>query len=186
MAGQVLVTETYLSDIGDSLRVMLESSDTYKPSEMAAAIKKIGAGSIQKASGTYALDTDNALTFLLGIDFVPDIFTCVLDETDITYDSTPTKGWILFRNPLFEKVGFAKSGNNLLNYDGTKYVNSISAAVAIRGVQGTNTMVLTGASVSGILETADGVAAVCGRTATAYPVIAGTYKWEAYKVYSEL
>ena len=40
---KVLVTESYLTDIGDAIRSKNSSTDKYKPSEMAAAIKNIKA-----------------------------------------------------------------------------------------------------------------------------------------------
>lgn len=38
---QVLVSENYLSDIADAIREKLDTSDTYKPPQMAAAIRSI-------------------------------------------------------------------------------------------------------------------------------------------------
>lgn len=62
---KVLVTETYLEDIGDAIREKLESEDTYKPSEMAAAISQISGGAtlITKSiieNGTYNAIDDEA------------------------------------------------------------------------------------------------------------------------------
>jgi len=42
--GLVLVTESYLQDIADAIRSKLGTADTYKPSEMAAAIMSISVG----------------------------------------------------------------------------------------------------------------------------------------------
>lgn len=44
---KVLVTESYLTDIGDAIRSKNGSSTKYKPSEMAAAIKSLTGGSGQ-------------------------------------------------------------------------------------------------------------------------------------------
>lgn len=41
---KVLVTESYLSDIADSIREKLGTEDTYKPGEMSAAIDEISGG----------------------------------------------------------------------------------------------------------------------------------------------
>jgi hypothetical protein len=38
---RVLVTDTYLEDIGDAIRDKLDVETTYKPSEMATAIESI-------------------------------------------------------------------------------------------------------------------------------------------------
>lgn len=42
--GKVLVTDTYLTDIGNAIRSKNGTTDTYKPSEMAEAIENIEAG----------------------------------------------------------------------------------------------------------------------------------------------
>lgn len=61
---KVLVTESYLEDIGDAIRAKLETQDTYKPSQMANAIGQISGGAtlISKSiteNGTYdALDDE--------------------------------------------------------------------------------------------------------------------------------
>ena len=39
--GKVLVTESYLTAIGDAIRSKAETTNAYKPSEMADAIKNI-------------------------------------------------------------------------------------------------------------------------------------------------
>ena len=44
---KVLVTESYLSDIGDAIRAKNGGTTKYKPSEMAAAIKSLTGGSGQ-------------------------------------------------------------------------------------------------------------------------------------------
>ena len=41
--GKVLVTDTYLTDIGNAIRSKNGTTDTYKPSEMASAIENIEA-----------------------------------------------------------------------------------------------------------------------------------------------
>ena len=44
MAKKVIITESYLHDIGDAIRGKLKTEDTYEPSEMASAIDSIPAG----------------------------------------------------------------------------------------------------------------------------------------------
>lgn len=60
---KVLVTESYLSDIGDAIRNKNGGTTKYKPSEMAAAIKAITAGNVwdslvHNGSTTDITDTD--------------------------------------------------------------------------------------------------------------------------------
>ena len=55
---KVIVTESYLEDIGDAIRSKLGGSDTYKPSEMAGAISQIHGDPVLEAlsvteNGTY-------------------------------------------------------------------------------------------------------------------------------------
>lgn len=62
---KVLVTESYLEDIGDAIRAKLETQDTYKPSQMANAIGQISGGAtlITKSiteNGTYDASDDEA------------------------------------------------------------------------------------------------------------------------------
>ena len=62
---KVLVTESYLEDIGDAIRAKLETQDTYTPSEMAGAIRQISGGAtlISKTitqNGTYNAVDDSA------------------------------------------------------------------------------------------------------------------------------
>ena len=61
---KVLVTESYLEDIGDAIRAKLETQDTYKPSQMANAISQISGGTLITKSitqnGTYNASDDEA------------------------------------------------------------------------------------------------------------------------------
>lgn len=62
---KVLVTESYLEDIGDAIRAKLETQDTYTPSEMAGAIGQISGGAtlISKTitqNGTYNAADESA------------------------------------------------------------------------------------------------------------------------------
>ena len=61
---KVLVTESYLEDIADEIRTKLITQDTYKPSEMAAAIAQIGGATLITKSitenGTYNAVDDSA------------------------------------------------------------------------------------------------------------------------------
>ena len=64
---KVLVTESYLEDIADSIRSQLGVADTYKPSQMASAIASIsGCGGVNviplsvSANGTYSAPSGDA------------------------------------------------------------------------------------------------------------------------------
>lgn len=56
---KVIVTETYLENIGDAIRSKLGGSDTYKPSEMAGAISQIHGDPVLEALSVSANGTYN-------------------------------------------------------------------------------------------------------------------------------
>ena len=76
---KVIVTETYLENIGDAIRSKLGGSDTYKPSEMAGAISQIHGDPVLDAlsvtqNGTYKASDENLDGFSQVVVNVPNTY----------------------------------------------------------------------------------------------------------------
>ncbi len=76
---KVLVTDTYLSNIADSIRAKLGVSTTYKPSQMAGAIDSIETGATNMATGRIWVNSNVSnglykITSSTTLGFVPSFF----------------------------------------------------------------------------------------------------------------
>lgn len=168
----------------DETRAKTGHSDPMISGEVAAEIAGIqtggggSGGGIQMASGEYVL-TANTNSFSINIDdigFVPDVAFVSLDETDMTYDGTPTKAWAMYRVPLLldrTPISGAVSRTNL--------------AHTWRGAQGTETVQNGPKTLHfiGIIKNTTSLGIKVSQTASGYPIIAGTYKWECYKIWED-
>lgn len=141
-----------------------------------------GGGGIQSASGEYSIAEDVASLNIdiSAIGFVPDIVAVYLDETGMEYTSTPTKIWYLSYVPdIIDMVN--ASNAPLLAYTRT------NVGVLWRGGTGTYTQQSAPVSTNyvGTDKGETGIHIRLARSASSYPIIAGTYKWFVYKVWSD-
>lgn len=176
--------DAQLTSIADTIRSKGGTTDQLTLAGMVDAINAIqtGSGGIQSASGEYSIAEDVA-SFdidISDIGFVPDIVAVYLDETGIEYTSTPTKIWylsyvpdIVDRIPVGATAGIVYSRTNV--------------GVLWRGARGTYVQQIA-APVTNYVGTAKdetGIRIRLARSAASYPIIAGTYKWFAYKIWSD-
>lgn len=160
-------------------------TDTTVHDAVTALIAGFGSGggsssAVKTASGSYTLaeDSANMIIDISALDFIPDVVFVSLDETGITYTSTPTKRWALIYAPaLLEYIRV----NPSLAFSRTNF------AVCWRGNQGTETQQTGTTSVNyvGYKTPGQTVGINVSRSAGTYPIIAGTYKWNAYKIYED-
>lgn len=141
-----------------------------------------GGGGIQSASGEYSIaeDVANLDIDISDIGFVPDLVAVYLDETGMEYTSAPTKIWylsyvpdIIDRIPVGETVSIVYSRTNV--------------GVLWRGGKGAYTQQIAAVSSNyvGTNSSETGIHIHLMRSAASYPIIAGTYKWFAYKIWSD-
>lgn len=135
---------------------------------------------VKTARGTYTLAEDvvNMNIDISNLDFIPDVVFVSLDETEMTYSSTPTKRWVLIYAPMIlEYIGV----NSNLAFSRT------NAAVCWRGGQGNEIQQTANVSTNyvGYRTSGEKVGIKVYRSAMSYPIIAGTYKWYAYKIYED-
>lgn len=186
---EVLVQDTSLQAIADAIREKNGTETTYKPSEMGTAIRAIesGGGSVEikEASGTFTLieDVSSYDIDISELDWIPDLAFIQLDETNLTYTTTPTKGWVLIDFPLLNDIGIAKYivDNN--------YIVKTNLVFIYRGAQGNNILQV---GVNTLHKVCLGVGnydgkkvMIISRSASSYPIIAGTYNWYAYKIWED-
>lgn len=140
-----------------------------------------GGGEIQSASGTYTLASDSAYTMEIdvsNIGFIPDLAVVYLDDTELEYPNQITKMWVVeFQPELLDFVGLAEPTN--------KDFTTTNVAIAFRGVKETYTAAAatTTANFIGKLTTSDKTIIKVGRMSSTYPMVAGPYKWFAYKIW---
>lgn len=137
-------------------------------------------GAVKTASGSYTLAEENVYMEIdiSALDFIPDVVFVSLDETGITYDSTPTKRWALIYAPAL--LEYIEVPPNIV-YSRTNF------AVCWRGSQGVEIQQTAPISANfvGYKKSGGTVAVNVYRSAATYPIIAGTYKWHAYKIYED-
>lgn len=135
-------------------------------------------GSLQMASGSFEItgDTNEYLLDINDLDFVPDLIFVNLDETDITYDSTPTKAWLILNLPMITERW---------NYPPTTGLGEYKTNIAFlcRGAQGTNTSALATSSINAVRYKDESYHVAITRSSSTYPIIAGKYNWIAYKLW---
>lgn len=168
-----------MTAIADAIRGKTGGTSPLTLDQMTEAIASIQAGGgIKTASGTYTLAADASSMYIdiTDIGFIPDIAVVFLDETDLTYTSTPTKVWYMAYVP--EILDFIGLGD--MSFKECSYTN---VAVLWRGQQG-NYVLQTAAITTnfvGITKGFSGMRINLSRSAGSYPIIAGSYKWFAYK-----
>ena len=172
------------TDICDAVREKTETTDMLLSGAVAGMVRGIsggGSGGIQKAGGEYVL-TENTKEFSINIDdigFVPDMAFVSLDETDMTYDGTPTKAWAMYRAPLMFDRTLPATTHNVPNI--TNLAHTWRGAQGAETVQnGPNTLHFIG-----IIKNTTSLGINVSQTALSYPIIAGTYKWECYKIWED-
>ena len=141
-----------------------------------------GGGGIQSASGEYSIAEDVASLNIdiSDIGFVPDLVVVYLDETGMEYTSTPTKIWYLSYVP--DIIDMVNVGANV-----SIAYNRTNVGMLWRGGKGiyTQQMASTTTNYVGTSTAETGIRIHLARSAASYPVIAGTYKWFAYKIWSD-
>lgn len=163
----VLVDDSYLSDIADTIRAKLGVTDTYLPSEMADAIDDIGGGvtptgtinitangtydvtdyasadvAIPGASGSFTPDS-NSKTATISIPFEPSGVFCYSD-----YDGFPTdNSWKMFS---FACIDLTNGGYRVTRYGPSNYNVAARAGNSFSYADGTFTATMDYNFVSGI------------------------------------
>ena len=168
-----------MTAIADAIRGKTGGTSPLTLDQMTEAIASIQAGgSIKTASGTYTLAADASSMYIdiTDIGFIPDVAIVFLDETDLTYTSTPTKVWYMAYVP--EILDFIGLGD--MAFKECSYTN---VAILGRGAQGQCVQIIAAIASNfvGAPVTVPGVWINCARSSTVYPIIAGSYKWFAYK-----
>lgn len=164
-----------MTAIADAIRGKTGGASPLTLDQMAEAIASIQAGGgIKTASGTYSLaaDAENMYIDITDIGFIPDIAVVFLDETDLTYTSTPTKVWYMAYVPeILDFIGFGD-----MAYKECSYTN---VSVLWRGQQGNYVQQTAPVSANyvGIAKGFSGTRINLTRSAGSYPIIAGSYQW---------
>ena len=173
-----------LTAIADAIRSKGGTTDQLTLAGMVDAINAIqtGSGGIQSASGEYSIAEDVASLSIdiSDIGFVPDLVVAYLDETGMEYTSTPTKIWYLSYVPdIIDMIPVIVSSN--IVYHRT------NVGVLYRGGTGKYIQQTAPNTVNyvGTLKGETGIHIHLARSAASYPIIAGTYKWFAYKIWSD-
>ena len=173
-----------LTNIADAIRSKGGTTDQLTLAGMVDAINAIqtGGGGIQSASGEYSIAEDGASLDIdiSDIGFVPDLVAVYLDETGMEYTSTPTKIWYLSYVP--DIIDMVNVGANAA----IAYIRT-NVGVLWRGGRGTyiQQMAAITSNFVGTLKSETGIHIHLARGAASYPIIAGTYKWFAYKIWSD-
>lgn len=164
-----------MTAIADAIRGKTGGASPLTLDQMAEAIASIQAGGgIKTASGTYTLasDANNMYIDITDIGFIPDVAVVFLDETDLTYTSTPTKVWYMAYVPeILDFIGFGD-----MAFKECSYTN---VAILGRGAQGQCVQIIAAITTNfvGASVTVPGVWINCARSSSVYPIIAGSYKW---------
>lgn len=152
---------------------------------MAALIGSIeaggsGSGGIQSASGEFSIAADVASLNIdiSDIGFVPDLVVVYLVETGMEDISTPTKIWylsyvpdIIDMIPVAGSVSYSRTNVGVIYMGGVdKYIQKLAA----------NTINYVGTA-----KAETGIHIHLSRSSSNNPIIAGTYKWFAYKIWSD-
>ena len=175
--------DAQLTSIADAIRSKGGTTDQLTLAGMVDAINAIqtGGGGIQSVSGEYSIAEDVA-SFNIDISdigFVPDLVVVYLDETGMEYTSTPTKIWYLSYVPdIIDMINVVIGG---IVY------NRTNVGVLWRGAGGTYVQQTAAPSTNfvGTRNSETGIHIHLTRSAASYPIIAGTYKWFAYKIWSD-
>lgn len=173
-----------LTAIADAIRSKGGTTDQLTLAGMVDAINAIqtGSGGIQSASGEYSIaeDVANLNIDITGIGFVPDLVVVYLDETSMEYTSAPTKIWYLsYVTDIVDRIPIGVNDNIVYN--------RTNVGMLWRGARGTYTqqMAPTTTNYVGTPKAETGIYINLMRSSSAYPIIAGTYKWFAYKIWSD-
>ena len=176
--------DAQLTSIADAIRSKGGTTDQLTLAGMVNAINAIqtGSGGIQSASGEYSIaeDVANLNIDISDIGFVPDLVAVYLDETGMEYTSTPTKIWYLSYVPdIIDMVNVLVTGAIVYN--------RTNVGVLWRGGRGTCTQQTAPVSANfvGTRNGKTGIHIYLARSAVSYPIIAGTYRWFAYKIWSD-
>ena len=176
--------DAQLTSIADAIR---SKGGTTGPLTLAGMVDAInafqtGGGGIQSASGEYSIadDVANLNIDISDIGFVPDLVVVYLDETGMEYTSTPTKTWYLSYVP--DIVDMVPVGVNV-----SIVYNRTNVGLLWRGARGTyiQQTAPTTTNYVGTSNTETGIYIHLMRSSSAYPIIAGTYKWFVYKIWSD-
>lgn len=166
--------------IADAIRGKTGTAGKLTIDQMAAAISGIvaGGGGAQSANGVYTLaaEASSMSIDITDIGFIPDVAVVYLDETNLEYTATPTKVWYMCYTP--ELLGSIGLGDQEF-----KSYTRTNIAVLWRGGKGLYVQQTAPLSTNyvGTSISDEGIKMYCSRSASAYPIIAGTYKWFVYK-----
>ena len=178
------VLDAQLTSIADAIRSKGGTTDQLTLAGMVDAINAIqtGSGGIQSASGEYSIAEEVASLNIdiSDIGFVPDLVVAYLDETGMEYTSAPTKIWYL---------SYVPDIIDMVNVSNVAYLGYTRTNVGVlwRGAEGTYTQQSAPVSTNyvGTAKDETGIRIHLARSAATYPIIAGTYKWFAYKIWSD-
>lgn len=176
------VLDGKLTAIADAIRGKTGKTEEMTLDQMVTEIAGIqtgggSGGGMQMASGEYVNAAGGGFAIdISNIGFVPDIALVTLDDVNTEYDSPITKAWALFNIPLFaEYLGLLPSANLSdsatsfgINFSGNKGQNTQQNAASTTNFVGTNRSNVFSINVTG--------------RSTQFPIIAGAYKWECYKI----
>ena len=177
-----VVLDAQLTSIADAIRSKGGTTDQLTLAGMVDAINAIqtGSGGIQSASGEYSIAEDVASLSIdiSDIGFVPDLVVAYLDETGMEYTSAPTKIWYL---------SYVPDIIDMVNVSAIPQLTRTNVGVLWRGAEGTyiQQSAPVSANYVGTVKAETGIHIHLARGAAAYPIIAGTYKWFAYKIWSD-
>ena len=174
--------DAQLTSIADAIRSKGGTTDQLTLAGMVDAINAIqtGSGGIQSASGEYSIaeDVKDLNIDISDVGFVPDIVAVYLDEMGMEYTSTPTKIWYL---------SYVPDIIDMVNVSNAALYTRTNVGVLWRGGKGTYTQQSAPVSMNyvGTAKNETGIRIHLVRSAATYPIIAGTYKWFAYKIWSD-
>lgn len=165
-----------MTALANSIRNKTHKTDKLSIKQMALDVDSIG---IQSASGTYTLATDGAYALEIdvsNIGFIPDSAVVCFDDTE--YEGQASIAWSMHYQPDFvDIVPLAEPTN--------KDFTTTNTAIAFRGTKDNlgTAIVATNTTYIGKLTTSDKIIIRVGRSSSSYPIVAGTYKWFAYKIW---
>lgn len=139
-------------------------------------------GSLKKATGTFTLaeGVSHYYIDITDLGWIPDLVFVNLDETDLNYDSNPTKAWVIIDFP--EVV---EGGRNDYLTSGTDVIKT-NLAFTFRGEKGTNVIQNGATTIHNVCINKNGKTCIrIAPASTSYPLTLGTYNWIAYKIWEE-
>ena len=167
-----------MTALADAIRNKTGKTDKLTLEQMPLEIDSIVGGGIQSASGTYTL-ANNAVSMEIDVSdigFIPD--SAVVYYADMENAEQIMRAWAMHYQP--DLIGLV----NLANPDNKDFTTTNTVSM----YRGTKDNLETAAASNNVnyigkLTTGDKIFIRVGRSSSAYPIVAGTYKWFAYKIW---